>query len=97
MPTGSVYHPSVPGMNALGAGRPSVGFGLPLRPGDHYDTSLVFDLPSDARNPRLWVADRIPEAFFMIGHENSPFHERVLFALEPEASGRTVQKLCKSS
>ena len=55
--------------------------------GDEYETTLVFDLPSDASEPRLWVADRMVETVLMIGHESSFFHKRVFFALEAAASG----------
>jgi hypothetical protein len=56
----------------------------PLRPGESYETTLVFDVPQDARNPRLWLTD--PEALncMLIGHENSLLHKKVYFALDSE-------------
>jgi hypothetical protein len=54
----------------------------PLRPGESYETTLVFDLPSDAKNPRLWLTDPELVNWLLIGHENSFFHKKVYFALE---------------
>lgn len=52
-----------------------------LRPGDSYTTQLVFDLPDDVRNPRLLITDASPETHFLIGHELSPLHKKIYFAL----------------
>lgn len=54
-----------------------------LRPGESYETVLVFDLPADAASPRLLVADWFPLSQFLIGHENSPLHKKIYFALGP--------------
>ncbi len=78
---GGIHHASIPGMKALGTISDNITFGVPLRPGDEYLTSMVFDVPVDAPNPRLWVLDRYAETQLMIGHENSPFHGRVYFSL----------------
>lgn len=56
-----------------------------LRPGESYETTLVFDLPADARNPRLLLTDPFPVNWLLIGHENSFFHKKVYFALAPQA------------
>lgn len=64
-------------------------FGRALRPGESATTTFVFDLPPDVRSPRLFVGD--PEGGldrFVIGHENSPFHGRIYFALPPAPAGR---------
>ena len=53
-----------------------------LRPGEKYETTFVFDLPSDAKNLRLWLTDPLPVNWLLIGHENSFFHKKVYFALE---------------
>ena len=53
-----------------------------LRPGDSYETTLVFDLPHDVRNPKLWLTDPELVNWMLIGHENSFFHKKVYFALE---------------
>jgi len=56
----------------------------PLRPGDSYETMLVFDLPGDVKNPRLWLTDPLPLNWLLIGHENSFLHKKVYFRLEPK-------------
>jgi hypothetical protein len=55
----------------------------PLRPGESYETALLFDLPETARNPRLWIAATGWVSRLTIGHENSPLHRTVTFRLEP--------------
>lgn len=54
-----------------------------LRPGEAYQTVLVFDLPPDAANARLLLTDPLPLNWLLIGHENSFFHKKVFFALGP--------------
>ncbi len=56
-----------------------------LRPGESYTTGLVFDLPADARNPRLLITDADFVTRFLIGHEGSPLHKKIYFALPPQA------------
>lgn len=56
-----------------------------LDPGEAFLTSVVFDLPRDARDPQLfvtdgWWADRLIE-FFLVGDEDSFLHERTSFRL----------------
>ncbi|HXN64807.1 MAG TPA: hypothetical protein VN862_05695 [Candidatus Acidoferrales bacterium] len=58
----------------------------PLRPGESYVTDFVFDLPATISNPRLLVKDDDFVTSFVIGHEDSPFHKKVLFALNPANS-----------
>jgi hypothetical protein len=53
-----------------------------LRPGDSYETTFVFDLPNDAKGPRLWLTDPLPVNWLLIGHENSFLHKKVYFGLE---------------
>lgn len=55
----------------------------PLRPGESYTTELIFDLPADARNPRLLINETNFVTHFIVGHENSPLHEKTEFRLEP--------------
>jgi hypothetical protein len=59
----------------------STPLGRALRPGESYTTTLVFDLPANAR-ARLFVGDPPggPDRL-LIGHENSPFHGKTYFAL----------------
>ncbi|SRR6266446_5057564 len=54
----------------------------PLRPGESYVTDLVFDVPSDARNLRLFVGDGydLPDRL-LIGHEDSYLHKKIYLAL----------------
>jgi hypothetical protein len=58
----------------------------PLRPGDSYSTSFVFDVPRDARNPRLLISDVEPLSRLLIDHENSPLHGKIYLALRPGAA-----------
>jgi hypothetical protein len=63
--------------------------GRELRPGESYTTTFVFDMPANARAARLYVGDPpggVERA--LIGHENSPLHGKIYFALpapRPEA------------
>jgi hypothetical protein len=81
---GRRYGPSPGGMAALEEerGSPSVPFSRELRPGESYVTTLVFDLPPGIPRPRLFVGDPPGIENALIGHENSPGHKRVYFALE---------------
>lgn len=58
-----------------------------LSPGGSYTTAVVFDLPSDARDPRLDVTDRpcLDRAveFILIGDEDSFLHARTTIRLTP--------------
>lgn len=54
----------------------------PLRPGESYETTLVFDVPLEVRNPRLWLTDPELVNWVLIGHENSILHKKVYFGLD---------------
>lgn len=58
----------------------------PLKPGESYTTTLIFDLPDDARQPRLLFTTVGPPTYFLIGHENSFFHKKIYFQLTPPPS-----------
>ncbi len=58
----------------------------PLRPGESYSTTFVFDLPPDARNPRLLIRDIEPLSRLLVDHENSPLHGKIYLALSPTVS-----------
>jgi len=58
----------------------------PLRPGESYRTGFVFDLPTDARNPRLLISDVAPVSRLLVDHENSPWHGKIYLALSPGGS-----------
>ncbi len=62
----------------------SIAFTQPIRPGESYTSTLVFDLPPNVKNPRLYITTLPWLTWALIGHENSPFHQKVLFRLEPE-------------
>ena len=55
----------------------------PLRPGDSYSTSFVFDVARDARNLKLLISDVEPVSRLLIDHENSPLHGKIYLALSP--------------
>jgi hypothetical protein len=79
---GQEYAPSLEGMKALDvAAEKMVPLDQALRPGDSYETTFVFALPGEAKNPRLWLTDPDPALLAVIGHENSVFHKKVYFAL----------------
>lgn len=66
---------------SLGAGTP---LNQPLRPGESYTTQFVFDLPQDARNPRLLVSSPTEPRWIglvLIGDENSLFHRKVFLRI----------------
>lgn len=66
---------------------PSTLLTTPLRPGESYTTTLVFDLPADVREPRLLLTESAWVTRFLIGHENSFGHAKTLFLLE-DGAGR---------
>jgi len=63
------------------AGFPSEALDRPLRPGESFSTTLVFDVPANAPHPRLFFGDPPGVEILVLGHENSPFHGKVLFDL----------------
>lgn len=75
--------PSLEGTKALDVpAAKMVPLDQPLRPGNFYETTLVFDFPPDTQNPRLWLTDPELVNCVLIGHENSFFHKKVYFALD---------------
>lgn len=66
---------------AAAAGLPSDGLQRALRPGESSETTLAFDLPADLAKPKLFVGDPPGVESLVLGHENSPFHGKVLFEL----------------
>jgi hypothetical protein len=54
----------------------------PLRPGESFTKSLVFDVPKDARGLRLLIIEDDPESHLLISHENSPFHKKIYLGLD---------------
>ncbi len=79
---GRSFSSSLEGLKALDAlAEKMVPLDQSLRPGDSYETTLVFDVPTDAKNLRLWLTDPLPLNWLLIGHENSFFHKKVYFVL----------------
>jgi hypothetical protein len=80
--TGKEFALSESGMAALqrtgAAGTPIT---QPLLPDASYTTTLAFDLPVAAAQPRLWITNNERVTELLIGAERSPFHSKVLLAL----------------
>jgi hypothetical protein len=75
---GRVYHPSREGLRALASDRMTgIPLDRPLRPGESYSTSLVFDLPGAPQRLRLLIGEDDLLTHFLIGHENSFFHKKI--------------------
>lgn len=85
---GREYSPSEAGQHAyeLVSGASTTPLTTPLRPGESFFTDFVFDLPPDIRNPRLLVRTEDLVATLLIGHELSPLHKKIYFALSGNAS-----------
>lgn len=77
--SGRLYRTSLAAQKVLD--EPSVPLSQELRPGESYETRLVFDLPRDVKDPRLLIRDQDPMSILLIGHENSPLHRKVFFGL----------------
>ena len=79
---GRKYFPSAQAQSVLEstqtAGNP---LNAPLRPGESYTSTFVFDLPPDVRNPTLLINEGEWLTHFVIGHENSPLHKKTKFQL----------------
>ncbi|MEP6570557.1 MAG: hypothetical protein ABJC10_12355 [Acidobacteriota bacterium] len=54
---------------------------IPLRPGETYSTTLVFDLPADVKSPTLLIHEGESLTRFVIGHENSFLHQKTRFQI----------------
>ncbi len=79
---GRKYLPSSEGQRVIEQNRTGgTAMTSPLRPGESYTTTVVFDLPADARNPSLLINEGEWLTHFVIGHENSPFHKLTKFQL----------------
>ncbi|MEK7314986.1 MAG: hypothetical protein AAB011_02305 [Candidatus Eisenbacteria bacterium] len=80
---GRRYRP-LPGTSAAlaRAGRASTPLTEPLRPGESYQTLLVFDVPREARGVKLYVGNHASEGAFLIGHEAAPIAKKAWFSLK---------------
>jgi hypothetical protein len=54
----------------------------PLRPGESYETRILFTLPTEAKSPRLFLRNDPWPNSLLIGHENSPLHGKAYFDLK---------------
>ena len=54
---------------------------VPLRPGESYSTTVVFDLPPNIKNPTLLIREGETLTRFAIGHENSFLHKKTRFQI----------------
>lgn len=67
----------------------------PLRPGESRRTTLSFLVPDGARRPRLFLGDPGGVENLLIGHENSPWHRRIAFSLQPRSPERPVSRCAR--
>lgn len=82
--SGSEYPPSETGRAALEKTEgPQTPITEALRPGEAYITRLVFDLPVNVQHPRLFLTDSRSDFIqhLLIGHELSPYHQKIYFSL----------------
>jgi len=83
--SGRRYFPTQTNTSALQDA--STPLAQPLRPGESYLTSFVFDVARDAKDLRLLITDDDPISVITIDHENSPFHGKIYLELnQPAAS-----------
>lgn len=62
----------------------------PLRPGQSFVKTLVFDVPKQAEDMRLLITEAAPETRLIIGDENSPLHKKVYFRLSTAPASALV-------
>lgn len=67
-------------LSASGIHDGSTPIDRPLAPGESYRTSFWFRLPSQERAESVLLEDDMAVSRFLIGHERSPFHAKVLLA-----------------
>ena len=95
---GRQYGVSADGQAALERDQgPTIPFTQPIRPGQSHTTTLVFDLPADIPNPLLYITTEPWLTRFMIGHENSFFHQKVYFELQPGEKQSTASISLRAS
>jgi hypothetical protein len=83
---GAAYEISRRGEKALGAGLEAASLlRKPLRPGESYRTDLVFEVPRERTGLRLLISEDVPQAAFIVGHENSLFHKKIWFRVPLDA------------
>ena len=79
---GTQYFPSAMAQSVLEKSQTAgTAMTIPLRPGESYSTTLVFDLPADIKNPTLLIHEGESLTHFVIGHENSLLHKKTRFQI----------------
>ncbi len=68
----------------------STDLATPLRPGQSYETALLFAVPAGTRNPRLLFTQAHIPQLVLIGQENSVGHAKTYFRLD---QGERAEKL----
>jgi hypothetical protein len=83
---GHRFVPSQKGESVLAAARlSSTPLRTALRPGESYQSYLVFEIPNDAKGLKLLLTSSDAEGFLIWGDEDSPWHGKAYFDLpEPE-------------
>lgn len=79
---GNQYFPAVAAQSLLEQSHAAgTTMTIPLRPGETYSTTLVFDLPGDIKSPTLLIQEGEWITHFVIGHENSALHKKTRFQI----------------
>lgn len=79
---GGALRPSPEGQQAWDAAHAaSASLPQPLRPGESYEATMVFDVRSGASNPKLLVSSEGFPMPVLIGDESSLLHKKTYFAL----------------
>ncbi len=79
---GNQYFPSAEAQNVLEKSQAAgTAMTIPLRPGETYATTLVFDLPANIKSPTLLIREGELVTHLVIGHENSPLHKKTRFQI----------------
>ncbi len=79
---GGVYPVSAEGQKAWEAVHPqSHSITDPLRPGEWYETTWVFEAPADAQSVRMFAGWHGFPSYVLIGDEASPGHRKTYFEL----------------
>jgi hypothetical protein len=79
---GNQYFPSTAAQGLLEKSQAAgTAMTIPLRPGESYSTTLVFDLPAEIKNPTLLIREGELVTRLVIGHENSLLHKKTRFQI----------------
>lgn len=80
--SGREYLPAPQAQRALeNSNAAGTGMTVPLRPGESYSSTFIFDLPWDIKKPTLLIREGDLVTHFVIGHENSPLHKKTRFQI----------------